>query len=126
MFGIPNVFEYLSGGLALLLLGTGIYNKIEVSGLETTVAESQLELSDCKTQARLYKVSLDEQTSLIELTRVDYEQSLLELEEWRTKPATVRYETIYKYIPEIEYVKGDCNDTKILIDSIGNIDYNNL
>ena len=126
MFGIPNVFEYISGGLALLLVGTSVYNKIEVSGLENEKVNIQLELSDCKAQSSLYKMSLDDQTAIIELVRVDYQASLLELEEWRKKPEVVKYETIYKYIPKVEYVKGDCNDTKLLIDSIGNINYNDL
>ena len=123
MFGL---MEYVSGGLALLLVGTGIYNKIEVSGLESDVSDAKLELSKCINQSNLYKMSLDEQTKLIELVRVDYQGSLLELDKWRNKPEKVKYETVYVYIPKIEYKKGDCNDTKLLIDSIGNINYSDL
>jgi len=126
MLGIPNIFEYVSGGLALLLIGTGVYNKLEVSGLENEVSKMQIELLECKSQAELYKVSLNNQTKAIEALRVDYNTSVIELEEWKIKPPEFRYETIYKYIPKIEYIKGDCNDTKELINSISTINYNNL
>jgi len=126
MFGIPNLFEYISGGLALMLVGTGIYNKIEVSGLENDVAKTHIELLECKSQSRLYKLSLDSQTEAIEALRVDYNASVVKLEEWKSKPAGIRYRTIYKHIPKIEYVKGDCNDTKLLIDSISTINYSDL
>jgi len=126
VFGIPNLFEYVSGGLALLLIGSGLYNKVEVSGLENDVAKTQIELLECKSQSRLYKLSLNNQTKMIEALRVDYNVSIMQLEEWRIKPPEFRYETIYKYIPKIEYIKGDCNDTKALINSISTINYNSL
>lgn len=126
MFGIPNIFEYVSGGLALLLVGTGVYNKLEVSGLENEAAMIKTELIECKYRSNAYKLSLNNQTKAIEALRVDYNISLVELEEWRVKPPKFRYKTIYEYIPKIEYIKGDCNDTKELINSISTINYNIL
>ena len=123
MFGI---MEYVSAGLALLLVGTGVYNKIEVSGLENDIAKGEVSLAQCKYQTSVYKFALGLQTDKIEALRVDYNASVTKLEEWKSKPPKVRYETIYKYIPKIEYIKGDCNDTKMLINSIGTIDYNDL
>jgi len=88
MFGISNLFEYVSGGLALLLIGSGIYNKIEVSGLENDIAGAEVSLAQCKYQSSVYKFALESQTDKIEALRVDYNASVIILEQWKDKPNT--------------------------------------
>ena len=55
------------------------------------------------------------------------EDKVQELEEWEALPPEIRYNTIYKYMPkEVIVERGDCNDTKNLIDSIRTIDFSKL
>jgi hypothetical protein len=65
--------------------------------------------------------ALDKQTLATMAISVDYNNSIVELNKWKAKPAEIKYITIPTLIREIK--SNDCNDTKNAINSIRTIDY---
>lgn len=112
--------------LVAVVVSMGAYIDFNNRRYEAQLADKDKTILQTKVQATLYKSSLDIQTVKIQAIAVDYNKSIAELDMWKNKPAEVKYEVIYKYIPKLQYVKGECNDTKELIDSINYIDYNLL
>lgn len=124
---IPNLFQYLSAGLGVALFALGLAYYIETASLERDLALSQRDYADCKTERNGFIAALEFQSQEIMDLAVDYNASMNDLEIWRNKTPEVKYEKIYKYIPqEINLTRGECNDTKQLIDAIRHIDFSEL
>jgi hypothetical protein len=115
------------GAVIVFLLGYLMFSVYKIEGLRTELLESKNSTLIAEKQSNEYKSALDLQSLEIEHLRVDVNTSKTKLEQWKALPAQIRYETIYKYIPkQVILERGDCNDTKMLIDSIRAIDFNSL
>ena len=118
---------YVVAGLSMLITFSVAYHYATVNTLEKKLLKVQKDLADEIVKSTLYKSALDLQSLEIEHLRVDVNTSKTKLEQWKALPTQIRYETIYKYIPkQVILERGDCNDTKMLIDSIRAIDFNSL
>jgi hypothetical protein len=114
-------------GLVLLtwvVLGTWIYSlrgtvtnlTMELQTLKENVVRKDLELSICST-------SIDTQNKAIEDIKVDLNATLFELEEWKAKPAIIRYKIIEKII---KVKSNECKDINDTLNSVKLIDFNSL
>ena len=59
-----------------------------------------------------------DQNTAIESTRNDYEAKIAEYEEWRAKPAEIKYKTIVK-----EVKSDECTDIKNALDELSTIKF---
>lgn len=130
MTSIKDTIMYI---LASVLVVFVIYHNvvvtkydIKISGLMLDVSNLQNEVLVGKNNTDICKVALNKQTEDTNKLKVDYAENVKELEKWKALPPKIKYNTIYKTVYKADYSKGDCNDTKALIDSIRNIDYNSL
>ena len=103
------------------------YHLTAVNGLNKQVDKLADGLKVCEASNSKSNDALNTQTAYIIELEVDYKTNVQELEEWEALPPEIRYNTIYKYMPsEVIVERGDCNDTKNLIDSIRTIDFSKL
>ena len=85
------------------------------------------QLIETKASESMLKSALATQTAAIDAITVDRDASVEALNKWKALPVEVKYVEVYKYIPlDVNLTRGDCNDTKKLIDSIRSIDLNRL
>ena len=99
------------------------YNSV-ISDRDATISkDAETLLKHIKDEA-VCKNTLYSQTLQITANQVDLDKKTKELNEWKSKPEKVRYETIPSIISEVK--SNDCNDTKKSIDLIRTIDFNSL
>ena len=127
------ITKYAAAGLATAMLLMFIYFKTTINGLEATnlqlrsdISSLQVDVVTADRNTAVCKLALESQTKDIEILRVDYNQSVAALNKWKSQPADIRYNTIYKTITKVDYREGECNATKKLISDISNINYADL
>ena len=121
----PYVYALGALGLAFALFAWDVNGEIEglnerIDKLGSDKAQLQLQVGSLESQKFTLKQSIVEQNLAIEAIRVEYDESLAE---YRNMPATVRYETITKYIG---VQSNECNDTQDIINTIRNTSYSEL
>lgn len=124
MFGIR---DYAIAGLSIAIVVLWGWTSIEIGSLEDEVRILELEATELNMNITSLKGGIDTQNSKIEKMKADREENLAELEIWKSKPAEIRYNTIYKKIPEyIDMRVENCEQTKTIIDAARSINFNEL
>lgn len=72
------------------------------------------------------KAVLNEQTAAIKFLNEENLKSANELQIWKEKPPSKRYEVIYRDINISNIKTEDCNEIKSNLNSLGNIKYSDL
>lgn len=117
--------EGLIAILALAIWLISIHYKSEISDRDATIKQDKETLLVYIKDEAVCKNTLYSQTLQITANQIDLDKKTKDLNDWKSKPEKVRYETIYK--DKIMEVKSnDCNDTKKSIDYIRTIDFNSL
>lgn len=113
-----NIQLFIIAFLVALLLSVGIYSRILLSQNKTLTTDlitknSLLEVE--KTKNINLNASIKNQNEKIENNQIDLDTKLKELEEWKNKPAEIKYKEIIKFK---EIKSNECTDIKNIIDSI--------
>jgi len=127
MFGIPNLFQYVSVILLVALIATSLFLNNKIDNLENNIKDIQLLLAQSQVKATTYKSALEKQNIYIENMKINLKKKNDELSEWKAKPEKIRYNVIYKTIPaDTNLTRGNCDDTENVIDAIRTINLNDL
>lgn len=116
---------FIAGGAALVI-GYIAMLKIDVSDLEDEMREMRTELVYAKSQVTTFKSSIAANNVIIEAQKLNIDVKNKELEEWKTKPPKVKYETIYRDVVKDSNLTGECDEVKKLINSVTDINLNTL
>lgn len=113
-----NIQLFIIAFLVALLLSVGIYSRILLSQNKTLTTDlitknSLLEVE--KTKNINLNASIKNQNEKIENNQIDLDTKLKELEEWKNKPAEIKYKEIIKFK---EIKSNECTDIKNIINSI--------
>lgn len=113
-----NIQLFIIAFLVALLLSVGIYSRILLSQNKTLTIDlstknSLLEVE--KTKNVNLNATIKNQNEKIENNQIDLDTKLKELEEWKNKPAEIKYKEIIKFK---EIKSNECIDIKNIIDSI--------
>ena len=119
------------GGIVLVAcLGLWYYIyslKSDINDLQFQVSTIQTKLANKNLEVERLENSLNKQSALVEALEVDRNSSLTKLQEWKNKPAEVRYKTIYKTIYKEGVVKSnECKDIKSMLNDVKLINFNSL
>ena len=124
---VLGMTEYIAAGAAALFAGTIITYEINVNGLEKDLLACGKEKAELQLSVEKFRDALTVQNKAIDNLKIDYDLAIIELEDWKSKPAEVKYKYIYEtVVKEINVTRGDCNDTTLLIESIKHIDFSQL
>jgi hypothetical protein len=119
-----NAYIYTAlGAMALLYVGMSEIKKNnlvkEVKQLESDLAYSKFNNSQCLS-------SITKQNKDIDSYKLDLETKRKELDEWKSKPTKVRYETIYRDVIKDNNLTGECDEVKDIINNVSSINLNSL
>jgi len=121
------VKQYLSIFLASILVVTGIAFYITVLNLQNDLLKEQKLTSDCRLEKEGFEGALYLQSKEILDQETDRKVLVEDLEKWKTKPSSERYKVLYnKLKKEVNLKRGDCNDTKNILNAISTIDYSDI
>ena len=129
---LGSISDALAAGFGVTLVGLFITYKITTGSLKSEIADHKNTIADQKVMMAEYKTTvkdledvIDKQNKALKDIEVDYNASLVELDEWKNKPAEIRYKTIYEKIPaEVNMTRGNCEDTSKFIDALRGINLN--
>ncbi len=113
-----NIQLFIIAFLVALLLSVGIYSRILLSQnkiLTTDLITKNSLLEVEKTKNINLNASIKNQNEKIENNQIDLDTKLKELEEWKNKPAEIKYKEIIKFK---EIKSNECTDIKNIINSI--------
>lgn len=113
-----NIQLFIIAFLVALLLSVGIYSRILLSQnkiLTTDLITKNSLLEVEKTKNINLNASIKNQNEKIENNQIDLDTKLKELEEWKNKPAEIKYKEIIKFK---EIKSNECSDIKNIIDII--------
>ena len=128
MFGMFNAYKNMFLGGIVLVLVVGLYFyihslKSQISDLQSSLKDNQIELANSKLEANRLKTVLDQQNKKIKLLKIDTAKKTKVLIKWKELPPKIKYKTIIK----IREVKSDeCKDIKKQLDIIRHINFNSL
>ena len=97
--------------------------KLENVKLEEKKEELIEEIGSLKSQRVSLEASILKQNLSIKLLEVDYNKSISDFNNWKSKPLKVKYKTIYKYR---EVKSNDCNTTKDIVNAVRSIGYDDI
>ncbi len=126
MFGTT---EYIAMAVAAVMAGTIGFYKFTISELEAEVALLQKSAVVTKFNYDDCKRSIDTQNKAVTAMNDIIIEKTNKLDNWKAKPAEIRYNTIYKDIyiyVDRNNTTGECNETKNVIDGIRHIDFSNI
>lgn len=116
-----------------IILSAVMFIGFHIFGLHRTISthESTIDrLTESNSKKDLevdrYRLSISNQNAKIEKLRLDKEKAEADLANWKKLPKEVRYEVIYKYINKEIIKSEECDDIKSILNSLSNINYNNL
>ena len=113
-----------------ILVGSLFYNgilKFEVNDLRDEVVTLEMKLNESSMNNQVLKGAIQTRNEVIEDYRLALAENQNELDEWKSRPEKVRYNTIYKNIPVNVDIRGeDCETTKRAIDAVRAINFNNI
>ena len=104
--------------LLTIIALSGRYIKIqsnEIKSLQKTLVDKEVEISNEKANNTTLRSSIKDQNQKIAEHENNYEAKLKELQEWKNKPAEIKYEKINKYI---KVKSNECKDIKTIINDI--------
>lgn len=113
-----NIQLFIIAFLVALLLSVGIYSRILLSQnkiLTTDLITKNSLLEVEKAKNINLNASIKNQNEKIENNQIDLDTKLKELEEWKNKPAEIKYKEIIKFK---EIKSNECTDIKNIINSI--------
>lgn len=113
-----NIQLFIIAFLVALLLSVGIYSRILLSQnkiLTTDLITKNSLLEVEKAKNVNLNASIKNQNEKIENNQIDLDTKLKELEEWKNKPAEIKYKEIIKFK---EIKSNECTDIKNIINSI--------
>lgn len=113
-----NIQLFIIAFLVTLLLSVGIYSRILLSQnkiLTTDLITKNSLLEVEKVKNINLNASIKNQNEKIENNQIDLDTKLKELEEWKNKPAEIKYKEIIKFK---EIKSNECTDIKNIINSI--------
>lgn len=125
------MFEYLKSKATIIII-TIFITILAIQSLYIKTLSSQVEnlnskLSKTESLLALEKAnninlsaSIQAQNNKIELIKNDYDSKNKEFEQWKQKPAEIKYKEIIK---KIEVKSNECKDIKIIIDDIRNTSF---
>ena len=109
------------GIVITLVIGLGFMLKLQSSKIEElsqTIQSLSAELVVANANKATLEAAIKSQNAVIELNRNDYEAKVAEYEEWRAKPAEIKYKTIVK-----EVKSDECVDIKNALDELSTIKF---
>ena len=101
---------------------------IEIEKKTKTIADLEMDKMGLKFERDNFEATIDTVNAKIELLATNEAKAIKDLEEWKSKPAEIKYETIYKTIPKevIKYKEGNCEDGLELNRAIAEMKYEDL
>ena len=125
------IFQYVSAGLVMLILGLYAIMNNTISSLRLEVTNVRAELAVALHRNSIKDINLRDmnrsisvQNTKIQSIKVDYEAKILE---YKNRKPDVVYKTIVKTAPvDTNITRGNCEDTKNIINAISTIDFNSL
>lgn len=99
------------------------YLKMDIADLKSQLKDSEIAVANYKLENTRYKDAVALQNRKVEQMRKRENDAISKLREWKSKPAEVRYKTIYK---TREVKSNECADIKNVISSVRYIDYDSL
>lgn len=122
-----GVIGYVYAAIATIVLGGWVYYDGVVSSLERQVLTLERKVAVVSANSVTLKATIKDNNDRIAKQKIELDIRTAELGEWKNKPEKVRYETIYKYIPEwVDVRREDCETTKSVIDAARNTDFNRV
>lgn len=124
---LGSIWQYVSGFLGAVLVALGIYTYMTVNGLKLELSETRVSVVTAKADYNMCRDTVSKQNEKIDAVKVEYGEAVKKLDEWKAKPAEIRYNTIYKYVPRKVVENEDtCENIELYIDAVRHIDYNGL
>ena len=125
------ISQYVSATLVMTILGVYAVMSNTIGTLKTKNSELKTELATALYRNGLKDINIRDMnfsitTQNIEIDRlkIDYEAKILEYE---SREPDIIYKTIVKRVPvDTNITRGNCEDTKNVIDAISTIDFNSL
>ena len=125
------MFEYFKSKITIILIRVFITilltQSLYIEVLGSQIEKINAELSKSQSLLALEKAnninlsaSIEAQNNKIELIKNDYDSKNKEFEQWKQKPAEIKYKEIIK---KIEVKSNECKDIKIIIDDIRNTSF---
>lgn len=124
-----GITKYVYFAVALAFVGTIGFYKITIGNLEAEVAllersavVKEFSLDDCKKAIKIQNSAIASMNDVI----VEKKEKL---DNWKAKPAEIRYNTVYEKIyvyVDKNSTTGKCDELKNVIDGIRLIDFSNL
>lgn len=119
--------KYLSTFLGLGLLITAITCTVWIMSLQKDVLEAKNEKHVCSLEKQGFESALYIQSEEILEQAAEHKQSQNQLRIWKEKPPSIKYKILYKSLPkDTNLTRGNCNDTKNILNTIRNIDYSDI
>ena len=119
--------NYIIIGIAIsmltIILIESIYIKLQsskITFLQEKITEIKLDLSNEKANNTTLRSSIKDQNQKIEEHKNNYDSKLREFQEWKDKPAEIKYKEIIKYQ---EIKSNECKDIKNIINDIRNTSF---
>jgi len=122
----------LWGMLVIAAAAFGLYwyinsLRIEIKDLQVEVAEMKSKYDSKSFEVERLEAVIETQNKAINELKVSEEKHLAELEEWKNKPAEVKYKYIKDIIYKDKEVKSnDCEDIKAVIDNVRKLDFSRM
>jgi hypothetical protein len=125
----------VGAGAMVVVLGIYWYVTSEISKLESRIAKLETEKNELSLQIAVEKASnynlkagIDARNAQIEANGKIVEKAKKEYENWKNKPAEVRYKEVYTYVPsDVNMMDMDeCEQLKIVNKAISGLKYEEL
>lgn len=124
---LTGVTKYAYAAIVTIVLGGWVYYDGVVNSLEKQVLTLERKVAVMSANSVTLKATIKDNNDRIAKQKIELDIRITELGEWKNKPEKVRYETIYKHVPEwVDVRREDCETTKSVIDAARNTDFNRL
>lgn len=120
------MFSYVYVAIGSVALVYIVSSEMIKSDLEADVDRLQNKLNEVSVNYITCSSSISKQNKEIDFYKLDILTKKKELLEWKSKPAKVRYETIYKEVIRDNNLTGGCDEVKDIINSVSSINLNSL
>ena len=122
-----SIFQYITYGLSIAMVVGAIYYQSEISKLNYAIDSLKKDVIISEVNGQRLRKSIHAQNKEIHSQSVELDKNKAMLEEWKNKPAELRYKVIYKNIPTyIDTKEESCENTEIIIDAVRSIDFSSL
>lgn len=109
------------------ILGAYLY----ISNLKNEIKDLELEIAQLNSKYATKNIELERlenviatQNKAIAELKANEKEHLAKLEEWKNKPAKIKYKYIRETIPEKK--SNDCEDIKAVIDNVRKLDFSRM